>query len=143
VIVGQGVTGIVAGVATIADSMSLSTGSGSGSGSSSSGSSPSAGPAGSASDAAKNILYPGGRRVGVAGNNAGIRVLPGGAKEAEGFFQNLVTQTGATVDRVTGKGVVASVPGGGNIGFRPSSKSGPPTIDINIPGIDIRKIKFE
>lgn len=30
----------------------------------------------------------------------------------------------------------------GLIGLRSVSKSGPPTIDVNIPGIDIKKLKF-
>jgi hypothetical protein len=32
--------------------------------------------------------------------------------------------------------------GGGSIGFRTSSTNGPPTIDIRIPSLGIRELKF-
>jgi hypothetical protein len=44
---------------------------------------------------------------------------------------------GAEDDR-GGVGVI----GGWGVGLRPVSKSGPPTIDVDIPGIPIKKIKF-
>jgi hypothetical protein len=31
---------------------------------------------------------------------------------------------------------------GGYVGYRPFSKSGPPTIDVNVPGQPIGEIKF-
>jgi hypothetical protein len=34
------------------------------------------------------------------------------------------------------------LPGGGRAGLSPTSKSGEPTIDVDIPGIKIKKIKF-
>jgi hypothetical protein len=34
------------------------------------------------------------------------------------------------------------LPTGGSVGLRPASKSGPPTIDVNIPGVNIDKFKF-
>jgi hypothetical protein len=34
------------------------------------------------------------------------------------------------------------LPNGDWIGYRPTSKSGPPTIDINVDGIPFDKIKF-
>ena len=39
-------------------------------------------------------------------------------------------------------GVLRDLPGGGRVGLRPASKSGPATIDVDIPGIPIDKIKF-
>jgi hypothetical protein len=39
-------------------------------------------------------------------------------------------------------GKIVDLPGGGRVGLRPKSKSGEPTIDIDIPGIPIKKIKF-
>jgi hypothetical protein len=37
---------------------------------------------------------------------------------------------------------MVDLPGGGRVGLRPKSKSGEPTIDIDIPGIPIKRIDF-
>jgi hypothetical protein len=37
---------------------------------------------------------------------------------------------------------MVDLPGGGRVGIRAKSKSGKPTIDVDIPGIPIKKIKF-
>ncbi|HEX4142880.1 MAG TPA: hypothetical protein VHY91_04960 [Pirellulales bacterium] len=55
---------------------------------------------------------------------------------------NDLTKGGTLVARPTHPGQLFRLPGGGMVGMRPISKSGPPTIDVNIPGIPIRKIKF-
>lgn len=39
-------------------------------------------------------------------------------------------------------GTVRRTPNGGFVGLRDSSKSGIPVIDVNQPGIDIRKLRF-
>jgi hypothetical protein len=38
---------------------------------------------------------------------------------------------------------MVDLPGGGRVGLRPVSKSGPPTIDVDILGIPIEKVKFK
>lgn len=40
-------------------------------------------------------------------------------------------------------GKVVELPSGGFVGYRPFSKSGPPTVDVNIPGIPITEVKFK
>jgi hypothetical protein len=67
--------------------------------------------------------------------------VPGGEQEAEDMFDDLIV--GAVCDTPPGyPGQRYKLPGGGHVGYRPVSKSGPPTIDINITGIPIKKIKF-
>jgi hypothetical protein len=39
-------------------------------------------------------------------------------------------------------GKMVELPGGGRVGFRLISKSGKPTIDVDIPGIPFKKVKF-
>jgi hypothetical protein len=40
-------------------------------------------------------------------------------------------------------GVAYDLPGGGFVGFREvSSAGGPPTIDLNLPGVGVFKLKF-
>lgn len=40
------------------------------------------------------------------------------------------------------RGKLVQLPDGSYVGLRPNSKSGPPTVDVNIPGVDIEKLKF-
>jgi hypothetical protein len=87
------------------------------------------------------ILAPGGKFIGRPGENSGIRELPGGAAAAQELFERLTRGAGST--RLTDKSLVIDLPeGGGFIGLRLTSKSGPPTIDINIPGVGVRELKF-
>jgi hypothetical protein len=58
------------------------------------------------------------------------------------MFNKLVSETGATSVSKPGLAGFAEIPGGGSIGLRPVSTSGPPTIDVRIPGLGIREIKF-
>jgi hypothetical protein len=39
-------------------------------------------------------------------------------------------------------GTLVRLQGGGSVGFRPVSTSGPPTIDVTVRGLGIREIKF-
>jgi hypothetical protein len=91
--------------------------------------------------APSDILMPGGAPVGTAGSRPEIRELPGGAGEARDLFDEL-TGGGTVVTQPGYPGVLKTLPGGGTVGFRPASRSGPPTIDVNIPGLDIDKLKF-
>lgn len=92
--------------------------------------------------AVNNVLLPGGKPVGTPGSNATVRVVPGELQEAEEFFDEL-TQGGKDITPPSYVGRMVELPGGGGIvGIRPASKSGPPTIDVNVPSVPFRKIKF-
>jgi len=94
---------------------------------------------------------PGGAPIGVkaAGPRASARLreVTGGQTEAERIFQEL-TQGGKDITPTGYPGTLIEVlHGRGTIGYRPASKSGPPTIDVNAVAaaglpIPIEKIKF-
>src|SRR4051812_33826094 len=94
---------------------------------------------------------PGGKLIGAKARGpratARVRELPGGRLEAERLFQEL-TQGGADITPANYPGTLIEVPGGwGTVGYRPVSKSGVPTIDVNVVDaagqpIPIEKIKF-
>ena len=88
------------------------------------------------------LLREGGQLIGRAGRGAGVREVTGGVDDARALFNKLAE--GGKVGPHPGVegGLLAELPGGGHVGFRPSSKSGPPTVDVNIQGLDVRKIKF-
>lgn len=90
----------------------------------------------------EELLKPGGRLVGTEGSSSSIRLLPGGKNAAEDFFLNLA-KSGKDVTPKGFSGMVVELPNGsGIVKYRPTSTSGPPTIDVAIPGIGIREIKF-
>ncbi len=89
----------------------------------------------------KDLLMPKGRAIGTQGSKASIREVSGGRKAADDLFDDL-TAGGKLVDMPTYPGKLVDLPGGGRVGIRPKSTSGEPTIDVNIPGISIKKIKF-
>jgi hypothetical protein len=68
-------------------------------------------------------------------------VVPGGQVAAEALFDAL-TPGGIPVIMPTYPGQLVDLPGVGRVGLRPVSESGEPTIDVDIPGIPIKKIKF-
>jgi hypothetical protein len=94
-----------------------------------------------------DILMPGGQPIGVRGTgrraNARLREVKGTAVDAEAMFKDLIAFPGATDITPPGYlGKLFQIPGG-VVGYRPASKnSGPPPIDVNIPGIPIDKVKF-
>jgi hypothetical protein len=98
-----------------------------------------------------DILMPGGKPIGVKGTgpraSARLREVPGGQEEADRIFQEL-TQGGQDVTPPGYPGTLIELPNGrGTIGYRPASKSGPPTIDVKVVDaagqrIPIKKIKF-
>src|SRR5947209_1954181 len=88
-----------------------------------------------------DLLMPGGLPVGTGGSGPLVRELPGGQTAADDLFSDL-TVGGTPVDVPTYPGRMVDLPGGGRVGLRPRSKSGEPTIDVDIPGIPIKKIKF-
>jgi hypothetical protein len=87
------------------------------------------------------MLMPNGKPIGQKGNKASIREVPGGQQEVDDFFDELTTGGApAVVPSYLGK--MVDLPGGGRAGIRHQSKSGVPTIDVDIPGVPIKKIKF-
>ncbi len=94
---------------------------------------------------------PGGNPIGVKGTgpraSARLREVTGGRVEAERIFQEL-TQGGKDITPPGYAGKLIDLPSGrGIIGYRPASKSGAPTIDVNVIDtagrpIPIEKIKF-
>lgn len=74
-----------------------------------------------------------------AGN--GVMEVSGDAGDAQSYYDE-VSQYGTDVTPQNYPGQMTELPGGGRIGFRPASKSGPPTLDFNVPDIPWRKIKF-
>lgn len=90
------------------------------------------------------LLAPGGNPIGQPGTSPEIRVLPGGPADAQELFGQL-TQGGKVVTPPGHPGTLVQLPdNGGFVGLRPKSKSGPPTIDVNVPGLKgvVEKIKF-
>ncbi|MDT7953565.1 MAG: hypothetical protein RQ966_18855 [Acetobacteraceae bacterium] len=90
-----------------------------------------------------DVLKPGGQNVGEPGNSSGVRVLPGGQEGAQGLFDRLTKgKGGENITPPDHAGQVVRLPDGSIIGIRPRSRSGPPTIDIKIPGLGVRELKF-
>jgi hypothetical protein len=89
----------------------------------------------------RDLLMPNGKPVGSEGNNPTIREVRGGQTEADRLFGDLAAG-GKPIHLPGYPGKMVDLPAGGRVGLRPKSKSGEPTIDIDIPGIPIKKIKF-
>ncbi|MBC8071671.1 MAG: hypothetical protein IAG13_25325 [Deltaproteobacteria bacterium] len=89
----------------------------------------------------EGLLKPGGRFIGKPGSGAQIRELPGGLSDAQTLFDQLAAG-GEIVTGTKFPGTLVRLPNGGTVGLRPVSTSGPPTIDVRVPGIGIREIKF-
>ncbi|MBI5622685.1 MAG: hypothetical protein HY924_02785 [Elusimicrobia bacterium] len=90
----------------------------------------------------RNILIPDGRMIGGPGSSSDIRRVAGTIRDAEAMFARLTQGTESMPH--PGRGVLgrfARLPEGGTVGLRYASKSGPPTIDVNVPGFEM-KIKF-
>lgn len=68
---------------------------------------------------------------------------PGDHEEAEKIFNGLTETATPYVPGTQYRGKMYKLPNGGTIGLRLESRSGPSTIDIDIPGLQqIRKLKF-
>ena len=92
-------------------------------------------------ETSENILQPGGKPIGKPGSSEKIRELPGGNTGAQTLFKRL-TKGGTNITPVGHPGKLVKMPDGVIFGYRPTSKSGPPSIDVKAPGINIRKLKF-
>lgn len=89
-----------------------------------------------------DVLKPGGQNVGEPGKNSGVRILPGGQQGARELFDRLTAGKGGQDITPLGRpGQVIRTPEG-TFSIRPSSKSGPPTVDVNVPGLPLRELKF-
>ncbi|MCP2237482.1 hypothetical protein LY41_003321 [Prauserella halophila] len=90
-----------------------------------------------------DILRPGGVTIGKAGTDDTIREITGGLGEAQAMFQQL-SHGGAVVAQTSKLTRVELPSGGGFVQLRREMSRSPntaATIDVNIPGLDIRKLK--
>jgi hypothetical protein len=93
--------------------------------------------------AVEDLLRPGGVLIGKAGTSESIRELSGGLSEAQSMFAQL--SEGGRVVAQNAKLIRVELPDGGFVQLRTVMSNSPgteATIDINIPGIDITKLKF-
>ncbi|QYO67761.1 hypothetical protein [Leptolyngbya sp. 7M] len=87
---------------------------------------------------------PGGNPIGLQGSQSSIREIQGGVDDALRLFDSL-TQGGTVKNNPGYPGLQIIRPDGGYVSIRTEATRSPntiATIDINIPGIPIRKIKF-
>lgn len=92
-----------------------------------------------------DLLRPGGLTIGKAGTDDTIREITGGLPEAQTMFQQL-SQGGSIVAQTPKLTRVELPNGGGFVQLRtvmsPKSPNTVATIDVNIPGFDIAKLKY-
>ena len=88
-----------------------------------------------------DLLEPGGVPIGDEGSKRSIREVRGGIPAADDLF-NKLTDGATPAPRPNYPGQCCDLKGGGWAGYRPVSKSGSPVIDIDIPGVSIKKIHF-
>jgi RHS repeat-associated protein len=97
-------------------------------------------------DCPSDLLFPDNQPIGSSGSSPDIRVVQGDVNDAQTFFDNLVKAGEGKVDSSTSfRGTFVRLKGGGSIGFRTFSTKSPntaATIDVNIPNVSIRKLKF-
>ncbi len=92
--------------------------------------------------AAQELLMPGGRAIGRPGDGWRVRELTGGLAETEAMY-NQLARGGIPISNYNGRGV--RLPNGGFVGMRTEMSNSPgtaATIDVNIPGVPIHKVKF-
>jgi hypothetical protein len=90
------------------------------------------------------LLMPNGRAIGEMGTESAIREITGGRQAAQRLFSRLVGGGAERVPNSTYKGTLVRLSEGGTVGFRTEMTRSPGTIvtiDVNIKGIPIRKIK--
>lgn len=86
-------------------------------------------------------VMPHGRPIGRPGSGPDIRELPGGSTVARDLFNYL--GVGGTEHRSEPNLTVVRLPGkAGFLTFRAESRSGDSAIDINVPGVTIKRIHF-
>ncbi len=89
------------------------------------------------------ILNPNGEPIGESGMRPEVRVVKGDETDAEELFKKL-TEGGTPEQRAGYPGKGVKLPNGDWIGYREASesKSGSPTIDLDVKGIDFDKIHY-
>ncbi len=89
----------------------------------------------------KDILNPNGNPIGQQGKRPEIRIEKGGDKAAKELYDKL-SKGGKpdTPPRYQGEGT--RLPNGDWVGYRLESRSGSPTVDVNIDGVTFDKIHF-
>ena len=91
-----------------------------------------------------DLLQPGGSLIGKAGTDETIRELTGGLSGAQAMFEQL-SQGGTVVEQTSAITRVELANNGGFVQLRTVMSRSPgtvATIDVNIPGLDITKLKF-
>jgi RHS repeat-associated protein len=102
-----------------------------------------AAPSQAATNAVDDVLRPGGSLIGKAGTDETIRELTGGLTDAQSMFQRL--SQGGTIVEQTATITRVQLADGGFVQLRTVMSRSPgtvATIDVNIPGLDITKLKF-
>ncbi len=90
-----------------------------------------------------DLLRPDGSLIGKAGTDASIREITGGLSDAQAMFQQL--GRGGTIVEQTATLTRVQLPNGGFVQLRTVMARSPgtaATIDVNVPGLDITKLKF-
>jgi hypothetical protein len=89
----------------------------------------------------KDILSPNGQFIGKPGNRPEVRIEKGGDEAARELYKRL--SKGGVPDTPPGyPGEGTRLPNGDWVGYRPNSRSGSPTVDINIHDISFDRIHF-
>jgi RHS repeat-associated protein len=99
----------------------------------------------------ENILAPGGELIGAVGPGRGVREVTGEVDDALAMFHELTEGAEVIPHRRWPGGLEATLDDGSFVGFRPGSKSGEPTVDVNLKQLDttiedlkeLREIKFK
>jgi len=82
-------------------------------------------------------------KSGTEGSKSRIRVIKGTLEDAKSLY-NKLSRGGKIIKNSTYNGRMAEFKSGARVGLRNVSKTGPPTIDINLPNIEgIFKIKIK
>ena len=85
---------------------------------------------------------PGGIPIGSPGQGPRVRELSGGLRAAQNLFDDLRVGGELVIDTPDLK--VSKLPGNaGYVTFRPASTSGPPAVDVNVPGVQFKRIHFQ
>jgi hypothetical protein len=87
-------------------------------------------------------VMPNGRPIGRRGDSAKVREVPGGIEAARNLFDYL--RVGDSVHRSDPNMTIVRLPGdAGFLTLRTRSRSGDSAIDLNVPGVSIRKLHFQ
>lgn len=93
-----------------------------------------------------DLLMPGGKPIGTPGSSPDIREVSGGFDQAKTLFDGLTKGAEPYTPKKDYRGIMRRLPSGGTVGLRTGMTRSPgttATIDVNIKGLDISKIKFK